>query len=257
MGATPPEPIRADPVGLAAVTRDRGLPLTGERTVPGIPRENYWFRRHVAAYRLARRLAHGVAIDAGSGEGYGTAMLAAAGPAVGIELDARAATHAATRYPAAGIVRADLCRLPIRDRSVDTVVALQVIEHLWCVEAFLEGCRRSLRPGGLVVLSTPNRSTFPHGQNPWHAHEFEAGELREVLVPRFDEVRLLGVRHRLRLAALDRVLGEPVPHRLVRTPYGELPRWVRMFLRTVTSRDFAITEEVEGCLDLVAMCRVR
>jgi SAM-dependent methyltransferase len=233
------------------------LPLTGERTVPGRPEERYWFRRHVAAYRLANRLACGIVVDAGSGEGYGTAMLAGRGQAVGIELDPSAAAHAAARYRAARFMRADLCRLPLGDRSVDAVVALQVIEHLRCVEAFVEGCRRSLRRGGLLIVSTPNRSTFPAGQNPSHVHEFEAAELREVLAPRFDEVRLVGVRHRLRLAALDRALGEPVPHLLVRTPYQELPLWVRLLLRTVTSRDFAITEQVKGCLDLVAVCRVR
>ena len=35
------------------------LPLTGERTVPGLVEENYWFRRREAAYEFARPLATG------------------------------------------------------------------------------------------------------------------------------------------------------------------------------------------------------
>ena len=52
----------------------RPLELTGERTVPGIWHENYWFRRHEAAYRWAAGavdLCRAVVVEAGVGEGYG------------------------------------------------------------------------------------------------------------------------------------------------------------------------------------------
>ena len=53
------------------------LPLTGERTVPGIPEENYWFRRHEVAYReLLTYGADAVVLEAGCGEGYGADLLA-------------------------------------------------------------------------------------------------------------------------------------------------------------------------------------
>ena len=71
-------------VGFRAVTATPAhapsLVLTGERTLPGIPDENYWFQRHVVAYRLAAAAAGGrVVLDAGCGEGYGLAMLADGG----------------------------------------------------------------------------------------------------------------------------------------------------------------------------------
>ena len=228
------------------------LPLTGERTLPGIPEENYWFRRHVAAYRLARRWVRGLVVDAGCGEGYGAAMVGA----VGLELDGGVVAHAARRYPEARFARADLCRLPVAPSSVDGVVALQVIEHLWCAEEFVARCGEALRPGGALVVSTPNRATFPAGLNPSHVHEFVAGELRGLLERSFDDVRMMGVRHRAPLAALDQVLGEPVPHRLVRAPYREQPRWLRAVLRTVTAADFGLASDPEGSLDLLAVCRV-
>ena len=36
------------------------LQITGERTVPGVPDENYWFQRHVVAYELAAAKADGL-----------------------------------------------------------------------------------------------------------------------------------------------------------------------------------------------------
>ncbi len=53
------------------------LELTGERTVPGIAHENYWFRRHEAAYLdLVRHCVGAVVLEAGCGEGYGAALIA-------------------------------------------------------------------------------------------------------------------------------------------------------------------------------------
>lgn len=231
------------------------LPLTGERTVPGVASENYWFRRHVAAYRFARRFARGRIVDAGSGDGYGAAMLARRGAVVALELDGAAVAHSAAAYRGVRVVRGDLCRPPLGDRAVDVVVALQVLEHLHCADAFLAGCRAALRDGGILVLSTPNRETFPAGRNPSHVHEYDSRELRRLLEARFRDVLLLGVDHGRLLRALDRALGEPLQYRLARIPYAELPAWIRAVLRTVTSRHLRITEDPSAGLDLLAVCR--
>jgi SAM-dependent methyltransferase len=231
------------------------LPLTGERTLPGIPEENYWFRRHVAAYRYAARFARGTVVDAGAGEGYGAGMLSGRARVMAVELDPLSLHHAAGRYPVPWFVRADLCSLPVAEHSVDLVVCLQVIEHLPCVDEFLGACRRILRPRGRVVLSTPNRATFPAGLNPFHVRELDAGELHAVLRSHFGHVEVLGIEHRAPLGLLDRALGEPVQRRLVRVPYREQPAWLRAVLRTVRSTDFRVTRDPGRSLDLVAVCR--
>jgi 2-polyprenyl-3-methyl-5-hydroxy-6-metoxy-1,4-benzoquinol methylase len=53
------------------------LPLTGERTLPDIPEENYWFRRHLVVYEwIAERVRGLRVIDMACGEGYGSNVLA-------------------------------------------------------------------------------------------------------------------------------------------------------------------------------------
>ena len=233
-----------------------GSEATGQRTGPGLPSENYWFRRHVAAYRYARTMVRGVVLDAGAGEGYGASILARRARAIGLEIDGDTVSHAAARYRAVRFVRADVGHLPVAAGSVDAVVALQVLEHLDRPEGFLRGCVDVLRPGGTVVLSTPNGPTFPAG-NPWHVHEFEAAELGDLLASTFGLVRLLGVRHGRGLSLLDRFLGESVQHRLARDGYADQPAWLRAILRTVTSRDFRLSERAGDCLDLFAVAEVR
>ena len=61
------------------------LTLTGERTLPGIRHENYWFQRHLAAYRWVAKsvpVRGAVVVEAGCGEGYGGQLLADAGAAL-------------------------------------------------------------------------------------------------------------------------------------------------------------------------------
>ena len=232
------------------------IPLTGERTAPGIPSENYWFRRHVAAYRFAARIVTGTVVDAGCGEGYGSAILA--GPArkmISLDVDVPTLAHAAARYGSSPVAAADLERLPLADSTVDGVVALQVIEHLADARAFVREAARTLTPAGALVVTTPNRSTFPSGLNPFHVHEYDAGELRDLLSARFAEVELMGVAHGSWLRWLERALGEPMQHRLVRTPYAELPPALRGMLRAISARSFRVVPHAEYSLDLLAVCR--
>ena len=106
------------------------------------------------------------------------------------------------RSPTRGVpvAAANLVALPLADAAVDLVVCSQVVEHLWDQDAFVAECARVLRPGGGLVVTTPNRLTFPPG-NVFHARELDATEL-SALVGRHLEVRsVLGLHHGPRLAA--------------------------------------------------------
>ncbi|MGQ0839801.1 class I SAM-dependent methyltransferase [Actinokineospora sp.] len=241
------------------------LPLTGERTVPGVARENYWFRRHEVAYlRLADRCADAVVLEAGCGEGYGADLLAARARLVlGLDYDALTAAHVAKVYPAVRTVRGNLAGLPLRSGSVDVVANLQVIEHLWDQEGFLTECRRVLRPGGLLLVTTPNRFTFSPGRdtplNPFHTRELAPSELDELVRAAGFGVEFLGgVRHGPRLRALDAALGGSIIDAQVAVAVSGEP-WSAELLAavaSVTADDFEITgEDLAASLDLVAVAR--
>src|SRR3954470_1861796 len=77
------------------------LALTGERTLPDVPEENYWYRRHLAVYEwIARRVAGLRVVDLACGEGYGSDVLARAGArsVVGVDANPEAHEHARLRY---------------------------------------------------------------------------------------------------------------------------------------------------------------
>jgi SAM-dependent methyltransferase len=239
------------------------LPLTGERTVPGIVEENYWFRRHEAAYLALRSYCRdAVVLEAGCGEGYGADLLARDARFVaGLDYDALTAAHVARAYPAVRAVRGNLATLPIRGSTVDVVANLQVIEHLWDQAGFLRECFRVLRPGGRLLVTTPNRITFSPGRdtplNPFHTRELAPAELDSLLTAAGFAVSYLGgLGHGPRLRALDAAFGGSVIDAQVRVAVAGTP-WpedLRAAVASVTAADFAVgTADLESCLDIVAV----
>jgi len=186
------------------------LTLTGERTIPDLDIENYWFRRHQVVYqRLAQHCAGREVLEAGCGEGYGADLIAGvARRVVAVDYDEAAVAHVGARYPRVQVMQANLAQLPLPDASMDVVVNFQVIEHLWDQPQFLRECARVLRPSGLLMVSTPNRITFSPGRdtpiNPFHTRELNADELTQLLVDAgFPQVSISGLFHGSRLQEMD------------------------------------------------------
>src|SRR5918997_502567 len=147
---------------------------------------------HRARYWWATPWVAGNAVlDAGCGVGYGTALLADHGPArlVGVDVSAEALTHAPGDR--AELVEADVRELPFEPDSFDLVVCFEVIEHVEEQERVLDELRRVLRPGGTLLVSSPNRDVYAPG-NPHHVHEYRPDELRDALGRRFGHVELHG-----------------------------------------------------------------
>jgi SAM-dependent methyltransferase len=237
------------------------LPLTGERTIPGIPEENYWFRRHEVVYEaVAPRCRDAVVIEAGCGEGYGADLLAGiARRVLALDYDAPAVAHVARRYPRVAPARANLVMLPVGSGTVDVVVSLQVVEHLWEQDRFLAECRRVLRPGGTLIVSTPNRLTFSPGRdtplNPFHTRELTGAELAGLVTGAgFGDVAVTGLHHGPRLRELDAAHGGSIvaAQTAVVLGDGSWPPDLLAAVTSVTTADFALrTGDVDGSLDLL------
>jgi SAM-dependent methyltransferase len=242
------------------------LPLTGERTVPGLAEENYWFRRHEVVYqRLVDRCAGRDVLEAGAGEGYGADLIAGvARRVVGLDYDESAVAHVRARYPRVEMRHGNLAELPLDDGSVDVVVNFQVIEHLWNQGQFVDECARVLRPSGVLLMSTPNRVTFSPGRdtplNPFHTRELNAAELSELLTDSGFEIEaMLGVFHGARLRQLDAKHGGSIIDAQIARAVADAP-WPADLLADVESvrtEDFDLLDASDGdideSLDLVAI----
>lgn len=178
---------------------------TGERLIPHAQHGELVHAEHLARYQLATALAPGRRVlDAACGEGYGTAMLAAAGgaPAVGADLDEPTVERARERYPACEFQAADIAALPFADGAFDLVVSFETIEHVPDAEAALAELARVLAPEGLLLVSTPNTHEYLV-DNEFHTREFSHEEFAAVLAGRFASVRLLYQHNWLLSAVLD------------------------------------------------------
>jgi SAM-dependent methyltransferase len=201
--------------GMFAIPRAaEALPFTGERMTGAVSGQIEM--EHLHRYCLARDLCAGLdVLDVASGEGYGAALLAGvARGVIGVEIDAASVAHAARAYarPNLRFITGDAVRLPLADACVDVVVSFETLEHLFDQEAFLAEVRRVLRPGGLFLVSTPDRQVYSApGQpaNPHHVLELTEAEFRAVLGRHFARHALLAQRALLGsvLAPLDETVG--------------------------------------------------
>ncbi len=238
------------------------LELTGERTLPDVPAENYWYRRHLAVYEwIAARVSGGVVLDMACGEGYGSEVLArSAARVVGVDGNPEAHEHARLRYRRPNLsFEWGAVESFGEPAGYDAVVFLQTIEHVVDPPAVLAHFRELLKPGGVAYVSTPNVLTLaPPGaaksDNPWHLREYRVQEFTDLCRGAFDRVQMLGLFHarKLRLHEVALALGWDSLHRRV----GITKAFYDRFTPAIGSRDFAMRpDRLEKALDFLAVCR--
>jgi ubiquinone/menaquinone biosynthesis C-methylase UbiE len=169
-----------------------------EERLANDPTSELW-GEHRSRYRFAAQFVAGQRVlDVACGSGFGLQMLADAGARpVGVDNAGDTLLQIRQRSPDSTLVRADATRLPLQTASIDQVVSFETIEHVPDAPGLVHEVRRVLKPGGRLVLSTPNRAFGPlerHTANRFHVREFTADELRELLGECFRSVRLFGQR---------------------------------------------------------------
>ena len=244
------------------------LEMTGERTLPEVPQENYWYQRHLVVYEWAATRAAGKrVIDMACGEGYGTDVLArTAESAIGVDANPEAYEHARLKYRGPNLRFA--CELVEEFVApADVVVFLQTVEHVREPAAALAHFGDLVRASnGEVFVSTPNVHTLAapgeaQSANPWHVKEYSPAEFRELLLPFFPRIELFGLFPAGRIRLPWWIAGATGNgFRLAKGRSDLVGRLRQRIGQSVTTSDFRIgpardVDALEGTLDLIAVCR--
>ncbi|CAH0118491.1 class I SAM-dependent methyltransferase [Paenibacillus sp. CECT 9249] len=162
------------------------------------------FREHTLRYDFASRFVQGnTVLDAACGVGYGTKMFEIAGAelAIGVDASAETVSYAAMHYAGerAQFMAADIHALPFPNDSFDIVVSFETIEHIPDGAEWIRESARVLKEGGLLIISTPNRSRHSPGiyfgekpHHTFHLFEYSVNEFVGELLTRYDIVELYG-----------------------------------------------------------------
>lgn len=254
---------------------------TGERMVPELYRSEadyILYLRHLFAYETASAelRSSDAVIDIGCGAGYGTRLLSnRARHVTGVDVSTDAVTAARAAYGSDACVFSayDGVRLPFVNAQFDAATSFQTLEHVIDDSRFVADAGRVLKPGGLLVLTTPNRTTrLRDGQRPWnrfHVREYSSRQLESLLSESFGTVRMLGVRANVRMEQVENARVASAQRIARLDPLG-IRRFVAPLAVAITSprpvpavgawphkvSDFYATEEDRdaGC-DLLAICR--
>lgn len=183
------------------------LEFTGERIVPGKTAE-VLFHEHEERYIFAGQYVIGKdVLDVACGSGVGTSYLRRAGArsVTGLDIDSRSIAYARARYSDCQFMESDAMNLCLPDFSADVVVSFETLEHIKDPRRFLMECWRVLRPGGLLVCSTPNLEISRwSARNPYHLREMRPTEFEELVGSIFSSVQMYAQKERFLLSYAPR-----------------------------------------------------
>jgi 2-polyprenyl-3-methyl-5-hydroxy-6-metoxy-1,4-benzoquinol methylase len=162
------------------------MKITDERYSPGAF-DLCTAYEHIHRYLFALPFTKGKKVlDLASGEGYGSSLLAqSASEVIGVDLDREAVSHASRVYPNKNLtfVVGSMEKVPL-DELFDVIVCFEAMEHIENHELLCFEIKRLLKPGGVFILSTPNKWVYSENGitvNPYHVKELDLKELQTLL----------------------------------------------------------------------------
>jgi 2-polyprenyl-3-methyl-5-hydroxy-6-metoxy-1,4-benzoquinol methylase len=252
---------------------------TTEITSEQIPSDNPIHQRLFKAYVIAENYVHGDVLEVGCGEGRGIdILLPKAKSFTAVDKIEPVIQELRKKYPT-GIFKS--MNIPplngLADNSYDVVVSFQVIEHIQNDRLFLQEIHRVLKPGGLALITTPNRK-MSLSRNPWHIREYLPEELQALSERIFAETTMNGITGNAKVMAyyeqnkrsvekLTRYdifnLQYRLPAALLRIPYELLNRYNRNKLQSadqslvldIHHNDYMSVEDPSDALDLLLIAR--
>jgi ubiquinone/menaquinone biosynthesis C-methylase UbiE len=254
---------------------------TTEITSENIPSDNPIHQRLLKAYVAAEPHVFGDVLEVGCGEGRGIDLIInKAASYVALDKIESALVALRKKYPTGKFISGNIPPFAgISDNSFDRVFSFQVIEHIQDDFTFLTEINRVLKPGGVAMLTTPNRP-LSLSRNPWHIREYTAAELTSLAQRVFQTVEMKGITgnekvfqyHERNRQSVQRIMRWDIfnlqyilPAWLLQIPYEFLNRRNREKLidasdelvRSITHHDYLVTDDAATALDLFLIVRKR
>lgn len=233
--------------------------------------DNFVFQRSILAYHEAAGRIAGDVLEIGTGSGYGIELIAPRAKRF-ITVDKFMAERDEALPDNVEFRQATVPPLPFESESFDYVISFQVIEHIKQDLEFVREINRVLRPGGKVIITTPN-APMSLTRNPWHIREYKPEELHNLFEVHFQDVKVEGVtgneqvmayyeRNRQSVERITRWdildLQHRLPRWMLQLPYDILNRLNRRKLlaaapeatAAIRMEDYFLTEKTEQAFDL-------
>ncbi|WP_404406830.1 class I SAM-dependent methyltransferase [Jeotgalibacillus malaysiensis] len=164
---------------------------TGERIIPDeMKPSNMMLLEHMARYQFAFPYVKGRVLDLACGSGYGSVMAARQSKRkicemVAVDFSEEVLTYARGRYhhPMISYECHDAVDplLPEKLGTFDCILSFETYEHIAEEEVFLDNLFRLLKPGGILVLSTPfGEGRGKPSSEPFHIHQITRNEFRSL-----------------------------------------------------------------------------
>lgn len=234
--------------------------------------DNFVYQRSALAYREAAKMVSGCVLEIGTGSGYGIDVISPCAQSFTTidKFDCRKDISDCTNVE---FHRMTVPPMPsIASSSMDYVISFQVIEHIRDDFGLLAEIYRVLKPGGRLIITTPNR-LMSLTRNPWHVREYTPSQFTNLLGAYFPKVESMGVfgnqkvmdyyeQNRLSVRKIQRLdflsLSRWLPRPLLRLPYDIANRRNRRKLLTqntdlttsIAIDDYSIAPADDTCFDL-------
>jgi 2-polyprenyl-3-methyl-5-hydroxy-6-metoxy-1,4-benzoquinol methylase len=224
-----------------------------ERIDPDKAKGTPSMEKHAARYHFAKKYVRGKrVIDVGCGPGYGSDILASAGAeiVVGIDNSEKGLSYAREKYGRENLEfkLLDCMKTGLENSEFDVAVSFELIEHLDEDEQkkSLSEIKRLLKPGGLLIISTPNKRVYKI-HIPAHKKEMDLEEFSNILGNYFSETEMFGQYY---MGMVQR--GLPLPAFVKRL----IPKGVKADYAKKNPQDFSVRKmDLDRAMHFVAVSK--
>jgi len=253
--------------------------FTTEITSEQIASDNPIHQRLFKAYVVAKDKVNGHVLEVGCGEGRGIeVLLPKADSFTAVDKIKPVIDSLQKKFPAGKFMSMNIPPLSgLTDNKYDSVVSFQVIEHIEADHLFLKEIHRVMKPGGLALITTPNRK-MSLSRNPWHIREYLPEELKSLAQKYFQHVEMKGITGNAKVMeyyeqnkkSVNRItrfdvfnLQYKLPSSILKIPYEILNRWNRNKLQSTDNSlvknihhdDYIVVDDATDALDLLLIVR--